>query len=199
LIQNKVFLTKVTPPSWRGDSRYLVGFVMILDDAASQKFFDHWKRLISSGVMPSLHDFLGVPNPELQPNVIILDVLSESDVRIRLMGTAIVQLIGRELTKTNSLDVYADHLRPVVGRACMTMVAQPCGQFTRRMVNTAGGLLMPASSVALPLANKSGTGCIAAFTHTNDPVTAGDSMIVIHDIVSSHWIDIGAGVPDDKL
>jgi hypothetical protein len=168
---------------------------MVLDSAAAQKFFDHWKRLITTGSMPSLHDFLGVPNPELQPNIIILDVLSESDVRIRLMGTGIVQLIGRELTKTNSLDVYADHLRPVVGRACMTMVAQPCGQFTQRLINTAGGLLMPACSIALPLANKTGTGCIAAFTQTTDPVLAGDSMIVIHDIVSTVWIDIGAGVP----
>jgi hypothetical protein len=66
---------------------------------------------------------------------------------------------------------------------------------TERLVNTAGGLMVPATSVALPLLCKSGLGCLVAYTNTRDPVSAGDSMIIVNEIVSSEWIDIGAGVP----
>lgn len=148
--------------------------------------------------MPSLQDFLGAALPDLQPFVILLDVLSAAEVNIRLMGMGLVHLAGRELTKTNSLDIYAPHLRARVGEACMTMISRPCGQITERMVNTAAGLVVPATSVALPLKTKSGRVCLAAYTNTREPVATGDSMIVVQEILSREWIDIGAGVPDQK-
>lgn len=163
--------------------------------AAVRKFITHWQSLKTEGLLPRLQDFLAAPHPELQPFVILLDVISAADIHVRLLGTGLVQLTGRELTKTNSLDIYAAHLKKRVGEACVKMITQPCGQITERLINTAGGLLVPATSVALPLATKAGPPCLAAYTNTREPVAAGDSMIVVHDILSSEWIDIGAGVP----
>jgi len=172
--------------------------MVLSSSAAVQKFISHWRFLQNGRIMPDLQDFLGEPLPELQPFVILLDVVSVTEVNIRLMGTGLVQLTGRELTRTNSLDIYAPHLKKSVGVACMTMHTHPCGQISERMVNTASGLVMPATSVALPLTTKKGAGCLAAYTNTREPVATGDSMIVVHDIMSREWIDIGAGTPADK-
>lgn len=146
--------------------------------------------------MPTLAAFLNAPHPELQPFVIILDVLSAHHVLVRLTGTGLVQLVGRELTKTNSLDIYAPRLKKRVGASCVAMVAQPCGQVTERLISTSGGLIHAATSVALPIAVKGDhLGSLVAYTNSREPVATGDSMITIHEILATEWIDIGAGVP----
>lgn len=163
---------------------------------AIQKFIAHWRSLIKDGLAPSLQDFLGLPNPLFQPFVVLLDVVSSTEVNIRLMGTGVVQLTGQELTKTNSLDMYAPHLRQQAGRNCVAMVKQPCGEMSERLVTKAGGLMTPVSRVALPLVCKTGQGCLVAFIDARESVGEGQSMSVVHEIRSSEWIDIGAGVPD---
>lgn len=162
---------------------------------AIQKFISHWLSLKKDGLVPSIQEFLDRPHPELQPFIALLDVMSEDVVNIRLMGTGIVQLTGRELTKTNVLEIYTPQLRKKVGRACMAMVTKPCGQMTERLVNTASGLVVPATTATLPVLCKSGLGCLAAFTNTRESVATGDTMSVVEDILSTEWIDIGAGVP----
>jgi hypothetical protein len=161
-----------------------------------QKFIAHWQSLPKDGLLPPLSAFLSAPHPELQPSVIIIDVRSEQNVPIRLLGTGIVNLIGRELTGTNSLDIYAPHLRARVGRACASMVQRPCGQVTERLICTAGGLMMAATSVALPIGVKGDRwGSLVAYTCTREPVATGDSMTIVHEILATEWIDIGAGIP----
>ena len=151
--------------------------------------------LIKKGLVPNLSEFLDPPTLETQPLVVLLDVISIDDVRIRLMGTGLVQLTGRELTKTNALDIYAPESRKKVGQACVTMVKRPCDQMTERLVKTTSGLVVPASTVTLPVLCKSGQGCLAAFTQSRESIAAGNSMSVVREIISSEWIDIGAGFP----
>ncbi|MDX2144060.1 MAG: hypothetical protein SFV19_11940 [Rhodospirillaceae bacterium] len=166
----------------------------------AQKFVAHWKSLPKDGLLPNLSAFLNAPDPELQPFVIILDVLSEHDVRIRLIGTGLVQLVGRELTKTNSLDLYAAHLKKRVGAGCVTMVTQPCGQVTERLISTAGGIIHTATSVALPIAVKGNhLGSLVAYSNSREPVATGDAMITVHEILATEWIDVGAGIPPKSL
>ncbi len=156
----------------------------------------HWRSLSKNGEVPTLQEFLSHPIPELQPHVIILDVNSETDIPIRLLGTGLVQLTGRELTKTNALDIYAPHLRKRIGQACMKMISHPCGQISERLMNTAGGVTVSTTGIALPLRNKAGEiKCLAAFNAPREPVAAGDPTIVISDILMAEWVDIGAGVP----
>ena len=163
--------------------------------ASIQSFVSHWLSLKKDGLVPSIQEFLDHPHPETQPFVVLLDVIAVDEIRIRLMGTGLVQLTGRELTKTNALDMYAPSLRKKVGQACLTMVSTPCGQMTERLVNTASGLIVPASTVALPVLCKSGQGCLAAYTSTRESIATGDSMSVAREILSTEWIDIGAGLP----
>jgi hypothetical protein len=161
-----------------------------------QRFIAHWRSLEKVGLVPTLQEFLSHPIPGLQPYVIILDVVSEADLQIRLLGTGLVQLAGREFTKTNALEIYAPHLKKRVGQACMRMVAHPCGQITERLMNTAGGVTIATTGIALPLRGKNGEiNSIAAYNAPREPVAAGDPAVVISDISMSEWVDIGAGVP----
>ncbi|MBL8642523.1 MAG: PAS domain-containing protein [Rhodospirillaceae bacterium] len=163
---------------------------------AIQRFIAHWRSLLKDGLVPTLTEFLNHPLPDLQPYVILLDVVSETEIPVRLLGTGLVQLTGREFTKTNALEIYAPHLRKRVGQTCMTIVRHPCGQITERLMNTAGGVTVATTGIALPLSTKSGAvNCIAAYNAPREPVAAGDSAIVISDIIMSEWVDIGAGLP----
>ncbi|MCB2106808.1 MAG: PAS domain-containing protein [Rhodobacteraceae bacterium] len=161
-----------------------------------QRFFDHWKSLPRDGKLPRVRDYLDRVKADLQPNVLLLDVVSATEVYVRLIGTRLVDLTGRELTRTNSLDIYAPDLRVEVGRSCVTMVTHPCGQISKRTVKTSGGMLLAASSIALPLGVDGNLlGCLAAFTEMHDPVATDETMTVIQRLTDRHWIDIGYGIP----
>jgi len=161
-----------------------------------QRFFEHWKALPRTGKLPHVRDYLDRVQATLQPNVLLLDVKGEADIRVRLIGTRLVDLTGHELTKTNALEIYAPELRAEVGRSCVTMVKHPCGQLSKRTVKTSGGMLLAASSIALPLlVDGALLGCLAAFTEMHDPVATDETMTVIQRISHRAWIDIGFGVP----
>jgi hypothetical protein len=165
--------------------------------AAVEKFISYWRSLPRQGLVPDLSTLLNDVQPDLQPFLTVLDVLSPNTVQVRLLGTGLVRLLGRELTKTNSIDIYAPHLRARVGRACTTMVSLPCGQVTERLITTRGGLIMAATSAALPVRVKSDQlGALVAYTATREPVATSDAMTLVNEILATEWVDIGAGVPN---
>ncbi len=165
-----------------------------------QRFIAHWRSLAKDGLVPTLQEFLLHPVPELQPFVVILDVNSETDIPVRLLGTGLVQMTGREFTKTNALDIYAPHVKKRIGQTCMQMITHPCGQITERLMNTAGGVTVSTTGIALPLRNKAGEiKCLGAFNVPREPVAAGDPAIVISDILMAEWVDIGAGIPGKSV
>ena len=57
--------------------------------------------------MPSLKDYLAHPNPDLQPNVMITDVVSKTEMRVRLFGTALVSLGHMEQTKRDFIHAFS--------------------------------------------------------------------------------------------
>ncbi len=79
-----------------------------------QKFLDHWESLRNGGLMPSLQDFLAVPNPDLQPYVMITDLVSETEIPIRLFGTYLVDLGRTEQTKRDFMQAFAPEHATVV-------------------------------------------------------------------------------------
>ncbi len=174
-----------------------IGCVMVISFSPEvQRFIAHWRSLHKVGLVPTLQEFLTHALPDLQPYVIILDVVSDSNLHVRLLGTGLVQFAGRELTKTNALDIYAPHLRKRAVQNCTTIITHPCGQVTERLMNTAGGITVATTGIALPLRSKGGEiNCIAAYNAPRSPVAAGDPAIIVSDISMSEWIDIGAGVP----
>jgi len=87
-------------------------------------------------------------------------------------------------------------LKKRIGQACVKMVTQPCGQITERLMNTAGGMMISTTGIALPLRGKDGQiRTLAAYNSPRDPVATSDSGIIVSDIIASEWVDIGAGIP----
>lgn len=170
----------------------------IASTTAIQEFIGHWQSLCKGELVPALADFLETPAPTLQPNVILVDVVADDRLHVRLIGTGLVELIGRELTKTDALDLYAAPLRQRALETCQKMVRQPCGQLSERLTTTARGLIVPATTVALPLRTRTGINCLAGYTAAREAVDVGDSVFSIKEITAAEWIDIGAGVPSQR-
>jgi len=160
------------------------------------EFLDHWRSLPKVGLIPPVRDFLANVRAHLQPNTVLLDVVSASQLDVRLFGTRLLDLTGQELTKTNALDNYPENLRTDVGRACLTMVTFPCGQLSKRAIRTSGGMLLQGYSIALPvLVDRDIAGCVAAYTELTDAIATDETMVMVQRISDRKWLDIGAGVP----
>ncbi|MBM3513819.1 MAG: PAS domain-containing protein [Alphaproteobacteria bacterium] len=164
--------------------------------AGAQEFLDHWRSLPRVGLVPHIRDYLDRVAAPLQPNVLILDVVSESRLEVRLFGTRLADLTGQEITRTNVLENYPEELRAEVGLACVTMVKRPCGQVSTRAIRTSGGSLVAGSSIALPiLVDRQIPGAVVAYTELRDTIDADGLMIMVQMISNRQWVDIGAGVP----
>lgn len=160
------------------------------------EFIERWRSLPRVGLVPHVRDYLARVAAHLQPNTLLLDVVSATRLDVRLMGTKLLDTTGQELTKTNVLDIYPENLRADVGRACLTMVTFPCGQLSRRAVRTSGGMMLAGRSIALPvMVDRDVPGCIAAYTELYDAISTDETMVMVQRISDLKWVDIGAGVP----
>jgi hypothetical protein len=164
--------------------------------AGVQEFLDHWRSLPRVGLVPHIRDYLDRAVAHLQPNVLLLDVVSASQLEVRLVGTRLVDLTGREITRTNVLENYPKDLRAAVGKACLTIVNHPCGQVSKRAIRTSGGSLVSASSIALPLKiDRAVPGGIVAYTELHAPIDDDGVMMMVQRITDREWVDIGGGIP----
>lgn len=161
-----------------------------------QEFLDHWRSFPRTGLVPHIRAYLDRVVAHLQPNVLMLDVVSAERLEVRLFGTRLADITGMEITKTNALENYPEPLRAEVGKSCVTMVSHPCGQLTNRSIRTSGGSVIAATSIALPLlVDRPVLGCIVAFTAYRDAIDTDSRMMMVQSITAREWIDIGAGVP----
>lgn len=164
--------------------------------AGVQEFLDHWRSLPRVGLVPHIRDYLDRVVAALQPNVLILDVVSDARLEVRLFGTRLADLTGQEITRTNVLESYPPELRADVGGACLTMVKHPCGQISKRAIRTSGGSLVAASSIALPiLVDRQIPGAVVAYTELHETIDLDGLMVMVQRISDRQWIDIGAGIP----
>ncbi|MSO98870.1 MAG: PAS domain-containing protein [Rhodospirillaceae bacterium] len=164
------------------------------------EFYDHWASLPKRGLMPHLSDYLDRAPARLQPNVVIIDVSSPDEMIIRLFGTNIVDISGRELTTKSLHSVFAPQIWPDSCKRIWKAVTQPAGYYCIRGVRSSGDRMLHSPSVCLPVA--SGTGGRYCFmSYSIFPAASTMMLDERPDIVLSlellHWIDIGAGVPKD--
>ena len=72
-----------------------------LDDDRLVRFFDYWRSKATAKRIPARADFDPVEIPELLPWIFLVDVLGDAGkrrIRCRLIGTAIVERTGRDVT-----------------------------------------------------------------------------------------------------
>jgi hypothetical protein len=73
---------------------------------AHEELFAYWASLRKSGRLPGRADIRPEDLKRLLPTVSLIDVLPDGDYRLRLAGTGLYSVYGREITGRRLEDVY---------------------------------------------------------------------------------------------
>jgi hypothetical protein len=87
---------------------------------AHEELFGYWASLRRAGRLPGRDDISPAGFKRLLPTVSLIDVLPEGDYRVRLAGTGLHSVYGREITGRRLSDVYntaaTDYWKSELGR-----------------------------------------------------------------------------------
>ena len=159
--------------------------------------FSHWDSFRGGGLVPSLKDFLSRPHPQLQPHLIMLDVIEPDQLRVRLFATELVEnakidLTGLNLLSFTSTPETSKELWNVVHEAA----AHPCGTCNVLESITNSGRTVTTEVVSLPLTPfPGGPPCVVTAVGPREELDFKDSNYRVVCYIERGWLDIGAGVP----
>lgn len=161
-------------------------------------FWAYWSTLSKNNLVPHLRDYLDHAPPALQPNVVLIDVSSPTEMTIRLAGTALVEMVG-EMTGSGAERIYQGRARNVAIEAAWTAANHPCGYTIRRTVRSKSGRLFVSNGLVLPLHTETaGSKTVAGYNELPraDTGFAQEGKIEqVQEVGAITWFDIGAGVP----
>jgi len=162
-------------------------------------FFDYWSSLPRSGLVPTLGDYFDHAPARLQPYVGISDVHSPTKMNLRLLGTALVELGGRDPTGAHLELLYSEKVRAIMGEAVWDVVTLPTAYLCIRSLRRHSGRILDCPSICLPLCNHSANAntviTYANFSMDDMKFAEHDQLELVQDWRVTHWIDLGAGVP----
>jgi len=163
-------------------------------------FFSYWSSLPRTGLVPNLSDYFDHAPPKLQPYVGISDIHSPTKMTLRLMGTGLVELGGHDPTGAALELLYSEKIRASMGKAVWGVVTMPTAYLCVRSIRRHSGRILEGASICLPLLNHSATANIvityANFSINDMKFADQDQLELVQDWRVTHWIDLGAGVPD---
>jgi len=166
----------------------------------SVEFVNYWFKLPKQGLIPERksvepRDMLG-----LLPDVIILEADSNSvDYRIRLIGTRNVERWGFEPTNSNYLNYAAPQQQSVLSELFSQVHRSPCGLILVGNELYTTGRVVRNEMILMPIlqGKRMLLGIISADTGYSSMDYGSDTLAsVFYSITASHFINIGAGVPD---
>ncbi len=162
------------------------------------RFLAHWRSLPRppQRIAPHVHTLLDHVEPELQPNVALVDIASPGVLAVRLFGTGREASFGANITHTNALDVFEQHLRGPVFERVTAVATQPVGWLTQRISTSSRGIAMRFLSLSLPLTvDSDAKPCVVNFGATMDVRPKDEMTPRVNAVLGCQWIDVGAGVP----
>ncbi len=158
-------------------------------------FFEHWKSIPRTGLVPSLGDYLDRPHPTTQPWTVIFDVEGEH-LPMRLVGTLLTGAVGVELKGINAHDIYPEHQRADFVRRHRLITSHPCGMWSYGSAKTLKGHGIEMKGIALPLMREANQLSVVRVIELLNPLVPGDQFTQVKtDPKPITWVDIGAGVP----
>lgn len=160
-------------------------------------FWQHWLSLRRSGeILPSLKTFLLNPNPKTQPNTLIVDMVSESELLVRLFGTNLVKLGNVELTGKNLLEYATPQMALEMSELAGQQLSRPCGIHNLKLGQSASGLNSQLDIITLPVIPfENGPPCLVSCIELIDEIPPKDYVEQLWWYIKSEWIDLGEGVP----
>lgn len=146
--------------------------------------------------MPHTSEFLNKHVPQLISSAYILELTDDGPL-IRFMGTALVDLIGKDLTNTIFGARLSPELLEGVMSNCHAVISHPCGLNEITEFASAVGRPLKLETVMLPLAVDAGRlPRLCSFSHLIEaPAEKDRSDLRFQSNRRYVWFDIGAGVP----
>jgi hypothetical protein len=172
----------------------------LLATPEAEAFWQHYQALRGSRQIPTLTNYLDQPLHRLQSFVGIGDILSETELDVRLFGMGLVEFFGRDVRgRTNYAD-FNEGIERLPPQLAWRAVKHPCGYLSRRHARHQSGAVREIEMISLPLeANSTGPRHIISLT-TPGPLAGQilrtDAALKIMRLDFKGWIDLGAGIPD---
>lgn len=163
----------------------------------NRAFHAHWQSLRVGDALPTLKDFLGRPQPHLQPHIVIKDILPTKNIRVRLHGTRLVELAGEDLTGQDLLD-YADTPEMAEDLWCFqrSIVDHRVGLTVLKNTVTSSERDLTFEEVSLPVEGfPGGPPCVIGSVVLMEAINTNDTVSHLLAYSSANWIDLGWGVP----
>jgi len=165
----------------------------------SRLFFDAWRTWRGERLLPVRSQIdLGAIRA-LLPNVTMIERTAGDDYVIRLAGTGIRALAGRELTGRPYRDTTDPAQWPMRERRANTMLSQPCGAHTVFRATAADGMAYALEIVTLPLAGEQDRArFLLSYQGLNAPLADPAAVLPRRFATEAdqfRFIDIGAGAP----
>ena len=166
-----------------------------------QAFERLWADLPKTGMVPHRRDFRPEDLGHALAHMVVHELVSPADIRLRLVGSMIAQAYDEEITGRNYLDMVPAERREDASRPFFIACAQPCGMYTRMRSVAWRGLTMRRISLSYPLRDDAGVRWLYSCS-TTDPSDepdfdfANDGTATVTEVLERRYLDIGAGVPD---
>ncbi|MFD2205907.1 PAS domain-containing protein [Kiloniella antarctica] len=179
----------------------------------NQAFYDYWLSLPKEGILPHRHNFMPEDVPSLLSSMVIYELVSESFIKIRLLGSSIEDRYGLNRTGSNYLDLVENPRRLKASQALWSQAEKPCGMHTfleqelktgRRAYLEAVGLPVMHDRDGIPLlifqsnevVNEHKTPDKKLYKEPDKKNDKEKSPLKAVRIVKRSFFDLGAGVPD---
>lgn len=166
----------------------------------SVAFARYWLSLPSVDLIPSRRHFQPERIPGLLANLVIHELVSPEHLKLRLVGTAVVDDYGQEITGRNYLDFVDEARREKASRAIFLVCEQPAAMLVHLCSTAANGTVLTRESIAFPMRDDHGTAKLVYFcsnpaVERKTYVDARDALKVMN-VLDRRYIDIGPGVPE---
>ena len=166
----------------------------------SRVFAEYWGTLPKLDLIPRRDSFRPEEVPRILPNMVIHELVSPEMLRLRLVGSAVIEDYGQEITGRNYLDFVDEARRPKASAAIFAICRQPAGMLVRLRSVTRAGRILTRESIAFPMRGDGDAANLVYFCSSpareRDYTAAESDRLKIMNVIQRVFIDIGAGLPD---
>lgn len=171
-----------------------------VESPRNHQLLDAWNRWRGGRLLPRRSDIALGDIKALLPLVTLQECNSRYDVRFKVVGTAIRELIGAELTGANYIDLTLPEHREIRAGRIAAMVSRPCGSLFTYHHRFANGLVAQAETLSFPIDPDlpGRPRMILSYSATETPhfIPPPDPSQPLA-VMEDYWfVDIGAGLPE---
>lgn len=158
-------------------------------------FLAHWKSLRGDALVPTVAAFIDRPSP-LHAPYLFMATVNGDDLILRLIGTALVERWGRDLTGQRLYMSKSGDYRRAIAENFNRVVTQPCGCYAINEYMSGRQRYVAVKVLYLPLWDEAGRPPrVVGYSTETEKRSENELLVDRRRTVEANWIDLGAGVP----